>query len=177
MPFNDWQTLGHRLARIGRSVGLLLGDWINFGEHAYGEKYKDALAATNLDYQTLANYSYVARKVEFSVRAENLPFDHHLVVAKLKPEEQKKWLGIAEEQTLGYRRLRTSINAGRVVTEKEMKPDPADKGQTFYLLFINRLCQWFAKRTEHDPVEKWTPELRAMLKRHLQPVVNIFNTL
>ena len=184
LPFEEWTALGKKLMRVGKSIGFLLGDWLNYGERLYygsgeyGEKYTEAIrTATGFDYQTLANFGYVARKVEFSCRQENLGFEHHAVVAKLKPEEQKKWLTAASSEKMGKRRLRASINAGRVLSVEEVTPDPADKGQTFYLLFINRLCQWFAKRTEHDPVAKWTPELRAMLKRQLQPIVNIFNTL
>ena len=173
--FEDWQLLGTRLARIGRSVGLLIGDWINHGETHYGEKYKQALAETRFDYQTLRNFAYVSRKIEMSCRQDKLAFEHHLTVAKLKPEEQKKWLELAAKEKLGYRRLRKSINFGRVATEEEMKADPADKGQTFYTLFVNRLCQWFAKRTERDPVSGWPQELKDMLRRDLKPIVDIYN--
>ena len=177
LPFEEWTALGQKLFRVGKSVGFLLGDWLNYGEPRYGEKYQGALRDSGFDYQTLRNFAYVARRVEVSCRQDKLGFEHHLIVAKLKPEEQKKWLATAMDEGMGKRRLRASINAGRVLSVEEVTPDPADKGQTFYLLFINRLCQWFAKRTEHDPVAKWTPELRAMLKRQLQPIVNNFNTL
>ena len=175
-PLEDWRALGEHLSRMNRCVGFLVGDWLNFGERVYGD-CKKAAAELGFEYQTVADYSYVARNVELSVRTETLEFNHHRVVAKLKPEDQKKWLATAAESKLGYRRLQKSINFGRIATEEEMKPDPADKGQTFYILFVNRLCQWFAKRTEHDPVGKWTDELRAMLKRDLQPVVDIYNSL
>ena len=176
-PYEDWAEVGKRLGRIGRSVGLMLGDWINHGETHYAGKYEEALALTGLEYQTLMNFAYVARKVEISRRRENLGFDHHSTVAKLKPEEQAKWLEIADSESLGTKRLRKSINFGRIAREAEMTPDPADKGQVYYLQHINRFVQSFGKRTENDPVPKWSQELREILKRDLAPIIAIFNSL
>ena len=32
-----------------------IGDWLNYGERKWGEKYKEALEKTGYDYQTLRN--------------------------------------------------------------------------------------------------------------------------
>ena len=129
LSYDEWDDLGKKLAPIGKSIGFIIGDWINFGETTYGDKYKEALAATGIAYQTLANYSYVARKVEFSLRKENLDFEHHAVDAKLKTnEEQQHWLEVTKREGLSVRRLRKSINYGRVATEEEVQSNPANRG-------------------------------------------------
>jgi hypothetical protein len=102
LSFEEWDDLGQKLAPIGKSIGFIIGDWINYGEKRWGDKYEEALQRTGMAYQTLANYAYVARKVQFSCRQEKLGFEHHAVVAKLKtPDEQEHWLRMAVKHKLG----------------------------------------------------------------------------
>ena len=133
LSFAEWDDLGQKLAPIGKSIGFIIGDWINYGEGRYGEKYAEALERSGMAYQTLMNYSYVARKVEISCRQENLGFEHHAVVAKLKPDEQEHWLEMTKAHSLSVRRLRKSINFGRLATDEEVQGDPADRGHVTYL--------------------------------------------
>ena len=178
LTFEEWEQLGGRLARVGKSIGFLIGDWINYGEKCWGEKYAEAIRKTGIDYQILADFAYVARKVDFSCRHEKLGFEHHKAVAKLKcADEQKRWLETAERESLSKRRLRASIIKGRVVSIDEMQGDPADRGQQTYMNWIMRLCQWWRKRIESDPVANWDDCDKIRLKRDLQPVVDIYNSL
>ena len=39
LSFDEWDSLGQKLAPLGRSIGFIIGDWINYGEGRYGEKY------------------------------------------------------------------------------------------------------------------------------------------
>ena len=71
-----------------KSVQFWIGDWLNFGEKTWGKKYEEALEKTGLDYQTLADYKWVAAKVPFSLRNEKLGFHHHRHVADLPREKQ-----------------------------------------------------------------------------------------
>ena len=64
------------------------GDWLRFGERKYGEMYSQAIDHSKLDYQTLANSTYVSGAVEFSRRRENLSWSHHKEIASLEPEDQ-----------------------------------------------------------------------------------------
>jgi len=182
----EWNALGNKVGRVGKSIGFVIGDWFNYGQHQWGGDgsgrvggmYADAIELTGLDYHTLSSFSNVARQVQFRLRNRNLDFNHHRVVAKLKtPEEQQQWLDAAEKHGLSVRRLRKSINSGRVVSIEEMKPDPADRGQQTYLSWIIRLSQWWRKRTADDPVSAWDDDLKAMLKRDIQPIVDIYNQL
>lgn len=178
LTFEEWDALGQKLAPVGKSIGFIIGDWINYGEGRYGEKYEEALQRTGLAYQTLMNYSYVARKVEISLRKENLDLHHHLVVAKLKtPEEKEFWLDMAEKHKLGIRRLRKSINFGRLATEDEVQGDPADKGVITHLALINRLLRWWKQTTSDDPVDQWDEEQRENVKKDFGKLIAIYEAL
>ena len=178
LSFAEWDELGQKLAPIGKSIGFILGDWINYGEKRYGKMYEEALTKTGMAYQTLANYAYVARKVQFSCRQENLGFEHHAVVAKLKtPEEQQHWLEIAAEHNLGKRRLQKSINFGRLATDEEVQGDPADRGHVTYLALLNRLRRWWARETGKAPVDDWDDDRREGLKKDFKLILDIYEAL
>ncbi|MFN9820374.1 MAG: hypothetical protein ACK56K_06735 [Akkermansiaceae bacterium] len=178
LSFDEWEKLGEKLGDTERSIGFMIGDWINYAENKWGEKYNEAIAATGLEYQTLLNYAYVARRVQISVRTENLPFYHHQVVAKLKdPEEQKHWLTQAEDHDLSYRRLQKSINFGRIATEEEVQGDPADRGYVTYLALLNRIRRWWARETQKAPVEEWDEDRREGLKKDFKLILDIYEAL
>lgn len=175
---DEWLALGKRLARVGKSIGFIIGDWINYGEHKWGEMYAEAIAETGLDYGTLRNFAYVAGRVSLSLRNDKLDFAHHMVVAKLKSsEDQREWLTNAEKHRMSVTRLRKSVNMGRVVMPQEIEEDPADKGHVTYMVFINRLCQWFRRETDKVDMDEWDAERKRLLKRDLKPLVEIYEKL
>ena len=178
LTFDEWEKLGERLGDTERAIGFMIGDWINYAEEKWGEKYNEAIAVTGLEYQTLANYAYVARRVQISVRTENLPFYHHQVVAKIKdPEEQRHWLKTAEDHDLSYRRLQKSINFGRIATEEELQGDPADRGYITYLALLNRIRRWWARETQKAPVDEWDEDRREGLKKDFKLILDIYEAL
>lgn len=97
MTYDRWEELGHTLGRIHRASGWWIGDWLNFGERVYGHSYSQGMDATGLDYKTLANYAWVASRVESSRRRESLSFSHHAELAALEPPEQDRWLDAAAD--------------------------------------------------------------------------------
>jgi hypothetical protein len=115
LPFEAWLSIGVRLRHIGKAIQWWLGDWVAYGEHTYGDKYAQALDATDYAYGSLANLAYVARRIDFSRRRENLSWSHHYEVAPLEPEAQDYWLdraapGPGEElPRLSTRELRLAI--------------------------------------------------------------------
>jgi hypothetical protein len=178
LSFEEWDNLGEKLAPVGKSIGFIIGDWINYGEKRYGQKYEKALARTGLAYQTLMDFAYVARKVEISFRNENLDFTHHRVVAKLKTDEEKQhWLEMAVKHKLGKRRLQKSINFGRLATEQEVAGDPYDKRHTTYLSLLNKIRRWWQEQTEKMPVDEWDEERRQALKEDFEFVKDIYEAL
>jgi hypothetical protein len=178
LSFEEWDDLGQKLAPIARSIGFIIGDWINYGDGRYGEKYDDGLKRTGLTYSTLTEYAYVARRVGICARAQNLDYSIHRTVAKVKdPEEQKKWLDLAAEHKLSVRRLRKSINFGRLATPEEVQGDPADKGVITHLALINRLIRWWKQTTADDPVDQWDEEQRANVKKDFGLLLEIYKAL
>jgi hypothetical protein len=178
LTFDEWQALGNELAPVAKSIGFIVGDWINYGAGRYGEKYTEALRLTGLSLPTLQEYAYVARRVETSVRTEVLDYTHHKLVAKCKdPQEQRKWLETAEKENLSVARLRKSMNFGRLATEDEMQQDPADRGVVTHLALINRLIRWWKQTTADDPVDKWDAEQRANVKQDFKLILDIYEAL
>jgi hypothetical protein len=78
---------------------------------------------------------------------------------------------------MSTRRLRKSLNLGRVATEADMEPEPADKGIENHIPFVNRLVGWWRRMKGERFLEKATPEQRDALKRDLEPVVAIYEEL
>lgn len=177
LDFDEWNELGQKLAPIGKSIGFIIGDWINYGQKNYGEKYEEALISTGIPYQTLRNYTYVAGRVSLSCRQDKLGFEHHAIVAKLKPDEQEHWLEMTKDHGLSVRRLRKSINFGRLATEEEVQGDPADRGHVTYLALLNRIRRWWARETEKAPVEEWDDDRRQGLKKDFKLILNIYEAL
>jgi hypothetical protein len=178
LDFDEWDDLGQKLAPIGKSIGFIIGDWINYGDKRYGEKYDEALAKTGLAYQTLTNCSHVARKVGIYLRKENLDWSQHATVAKLKTDDEKRyWLDMAEEHALSVRRLRKSINFGRLATEKEVQGDSADRGYVTYLALLNRIRRWWVRETQKAPVDDWDDDRREALKKDFKLILDIYEAL
>jgi hypothetical protein len=113
MPFDDWAAIGCRLARLSSACAWSLGDWLVFGAEAYGERYKEAVSTTRLDYQTLRNYAWVAGRFSSSRRRDNLSFQHHAEVASLPEPQQELWLQRAEAMRWSRNELRRRVTASR----------------------------------------------------------------
>jgi hypothetical protein len=166
------------IAPIANSIGFIVGDWINYGEKRYGKMYEEALQRTGLAYKTLRNLAYVSRKVELSLRKDNLDWYKHDTVAKLKTDDEKRhWLDMTEKHNLSVRRLRKSINFGRLATEEEVHGDPADKGVVTHLALINRLIRWWKQTTANDPVDQWDEEQRENVKKDFKLILDIYEAL
>lgn len=109
LAFEEWEEIGATLRAAGRAVQWWLGDWLRYGERAYGEKYAQAIDETGYDYQTLADMAYVSGKVEISRRRENLSWSHHREVASLPPEQQDAVLNAAEAMSLNREQVRAKV--------------------------------------------------------------------
>lgn len=113
MGFEAWAALGRRIGGISNACAWCLGDWLVYGEQAFGRRYKTALVATSLDYQTLRNYAWVARRFEMSRRRDKLSFQHHAEVAALPEPYQDLWLLRAERSRWSRNEFRKRLSAER----------------------------------------------------------------
>ncbi|WP_236241559.1 LmbU family transcriptional regulator [Streptomyces sp. CC228A] len=113
MSFESWEKAGRNLARVASSSAWCLGDWIVYGQSRYEGRYRDAVESVGLDYQTVRNYAWVARRVPQSARRKELSFQHHAEVASLSPQEQESWLDRAVKERWSRNQLRGELRAAR----------------------------------------------------------------
>jgi hypothetical protein len=116
--FDAWAALGARMALMTSACAWCLGDWLVFGERAYGQRYKTALETTSLDYQTLRNYAWVARTFPLSRRRDRLSFQHHAEVAALPEPQQDLWLMRAERARWSRNEFRRQLRAMRGLQQR-----------------------------------------------------------
>ncbi|MCX6879443.1 MAG: hypothetical protein NTW21_37415 [Verrucomicrobia bacterium] len=76
-------------------------------------------------------------------------------------------------QRMSTRRLRKSLNHGRVATAADLEPDPADKGQLNYIPFVNRICCWWRRLQGERFLTTATKAQREVICRDLEPIINI----
>lgn len=113
LSFGEWTRLGVSLQAIESGIQWVLGDWINYGESAFGEKYSQAIETTGYTYQSLADIAYVCQRVTISRRRENLRFSHHREVAALDPSEQDALLDAAERGHWSVQKVREAVKIYR----------------------------------------------------------------
>lgn len=119
LTYERWSEVGATLGKIHRASAWWLGDWINFGEMAYGQKYAQAVDVTGLAEDTLVHYASVAGRFEIWRRSQILSFAHHRELAYLGPGEQDEWIGKAEEGEWSRAELRRQMKADGPVAEPE----------------------------------------------------------
>lgn len=122
LTYEQWEAAGRQLGIMGRACQWWIGDWIRYGEHAFGERYTQAIEDTGLDYQTLRNYVWVAERIDVSRRRDSLSWSHHAEVAALDPADADAWLDIAETDGLTRDKLRCAI---RRTHDERRPPDDA----------------------------------------------------
>lgn len=137
VTFESWEQAGQRISRIASSSAWYLGDWLVFGQDRYTDRYRRAVEAVGLDYQTLRNYAWIARKFEPARRRQGLPFQHHAEVAALPPAEQDEWLDRAQREGWSRTALRRALRESR---------DPGSKPERVVMPRVN---------PGSDAVDRW----------------------
>jgi hypothetical protein len=113
LSYYEWERAGRQLSGIVDSSSWWLGDWLVYGKDHYADRYELVLQAAGLSYQTLRNYSWVARRFEIRRRRSALTFQHHAEVASLPVAEQDRWLDRAENLGWTTKQLRRELRTGR----------------------------------------------------------------
>lgn len=186
----SWERIGTGLRELVNSSAWWLADWLIFGEAAYScRRYREAIDRTGLDYQTLRNYAWVARRFEHHRRRVDLSFAHHAEVARLSPPEQDYWLRKADQHKWSRNELRralraslaeqldTSDAAGSTGERRQVSqlPEPAgaDERQrqvaTLTIeLSTGQLDKYSKVAAAHGlPVEKWVTQILDSVDRRI----------
>jgi hypothetical protein len=176
----DWRQMWPKLRAVHSGYKFILGDWLNFGAHAFGPalaserdlpaadrragKYASALAAGDEEYQTLANCAWVCRRVPFSRRRERLSFTHHAEVAALPAAEQTRLLDRAERERWSAGQLRRELRA-RSGTFDE--PLVSGSGLTMRGWLDDGMRRW-----QPETVSTWAAERKEALRQELARLRN-----
>jgi hypothetical protein len=123
--YEAWATMLAQAEHAHRCLGWWLGDLLNYGEAAYGERYAQAVQTTGLAVQTLTNYKSVAKAIPPEKRIEGLSWTAHRIAAFLPPSQKSAVLEWAKEETAGGAPP-TSQEMGKAVVELQ---EIGDKGQ------------------------------------------------
>jgi len=98
LALGDWNRIGSQIGLLHGCSAWWLGDWLIYGRENFPDRYKQAVAGTSLDYQTLRNYAWVAGRFAVSRRRDSLSFQHHAAVASLMSSQQDLWLDLASSR-------------------------------------------------------------------------------
>lgn len=153
LSFEGWSRIGRQMFVISDSSAWWWGDWLVFGERRYPDRYRRAITQTNLDYQTLRNYAWVARRFSTPRRRERLSFQHHVVVAALPEAEQDKLLAAAEEHGWSRNELRRQVRqrdqpsaaADRAVYHLSVDADRQQRWQQAAVRVNEQLTDWIVQ--------------------------------
>ena len=153
LSFAEWEELGGILANIGKGWPWWVGDWVNYGETRWGEKYAQAID-NGFDYGTVRNAAWVASRVDVSRRRDKLSWSHHQVVAPLKPREQTLWLDKAEANGWTRSELRDALRASQ-----QLPTPPLPAGQ-FHVLYADPPWRYdFAASPDRRQIENHYPTM------------------
>lgn len=127
LSFDAWRQIGSQIFLVADSSAWWVGDWLAHGEVTFGDRYSQAIANTSLDYQTLRNYAWVARKFPISRRRDKLSFGHHAEVAALTDDGQDMWLARAERLSWSRNELRRRLRAAQLANRSLPSRGPQTK--------------------------------------------------
>ena len=116
--YQRWLSIGQQLAAGASSSAWCLGDWLVFGERQFEGRYRGAIEQTSLEYKTLRNYAWVARKFAPCRRHDDLSFGHHAELAGLPEPEQDFWL-----------RKAAALGWSRNVLRRELQGSLRERGE------------------------------------------------
>lgn len=117
--FPEWQEFGDTLRRIAKGHQWWWGDWLLFGEGAYGERFSQALEATGWEAKTIMQYARVCRDVPAAERSEDVPFSHYANgLSALGAPERAEWVALITTEDLTQQQFVRSLRASRGTPEK-----------------------------------------------------------
>jgi hypothetical protein len=115
LSFGEWTDVGRTLQAIERSVLWWIGDWLRYGEAAWGEQYAQGIDESPYSYQSLRDAAWVSGKFQLSRRRDNCSWSHHKEVAALDPVIADRLLDLTVEHSWSTRQLRQEVNQLRNV--------------------------------------------------------------
>lgn len=125
ISYAKWEEFGKTLFTFSGAMLWYVGDWLNFGEHKFGEKYSQALDVTRYDYGTLRNAAYVSGRYAICDRHSNLSWRHHADCARFELADRTVILNMAEQQGMTSNQLRDFLHKQYPTAYKQL-PQASD---------------------------------------------------
>ncbi len=130
LPFAEWEMLVVKIVAGVEALQWALADALAYGEACYGETYAQISATLEQaglrrSPGTLANYVYVATRVQRSLRNEGVQFSLHQLVAPFDPPTQTKLLTRAAEEGWTWQQMREAVSELRGLPAAVPGPDAA----------------------------------------------------
>ena len=110
VTFEEWQSIGETLTQLEKGIQWAIGDWLNYGESRWGDKYTQAVLELPYEAGSLRNMSYVAKRFDASLRSDKLSFSHYKTVAALEPAQADDYLARAENEMMSVQDLRELVH-------------------------------------------------------------------
>ena len=173
----EWAKIGHSLKAANRAMQWWIGDWLNHGVKAFGERKAlaiDHAEGFGIEREALSRAAATARAIDQPRRVAGLTFRHHEEVQMELGGAQDTWLGEAQERQWSVTDLRRAIRASKAlhaVDEDEAKGFDASFNPTRIKLDFSR---WLAKQ---PPASEWTQAKRDAIKRDLEPLARLWGEL
>ena len=116
LSFEEWAAIGEQLRHVETHRAWWWGEWLLYGEAAFGERYSQAVDGSDYTYAVLKNTAWVARAFPPSRRRYHLPWTMHQAVAHLEPAEQDRLLDWVDETGATRQMLREAVQAVKAIT-------------------------------------------------------------
>lgn len=111
LPYERWERLGETLKDMEKGVQFWLGDWLNYGETHYPNRYEQAVLETGYTHGALRNMAWVARETPASSRDDALSFSHYRSLARLPAEQRPEWIEKIKNEQMSVGEVNGRFNA------------------------------------------------------------------
>ncbi len=120
VPYEEWEEYGHSLRRVEGALQWVIGDWLRYGEFAYGEKYTQASSiwpdsgiSALMEYQRIAN-AYPNRE-----RSIRIDWTLYRIAATTKKKLRRQLLEEAESKEWTVKELKAEVRRHQIEDIKE----------------------------------------------------------
>lgn len=123
LSYDEWVALMEQLRATEHGYQWWIGDGLNYGEAAYGEKYANAVSPKQAD--TWKNYASICGQYEKSRRSYFLTWTHYSIVAYIEEPRRSELLAQAVKEGLTTRQL-TNLKNGKPINDPPPTNEPAE---------------------------------------------------
>ena len=165
-----------RLATIETACSFGVGDLANFLVGMKGKDLLEIASATGISAADLRRTSSTCTRIPYAQRDEQLHFDFPAEAAKSKADDPAKWLALTTSEHLDRKRLKRSVELGRLATDGDLNPEieENDGGTKSFGGAVNRIVVFNGELERAGYYNEKTPEDLFELSADLLPVVKVW---